>query len=171
MECKKPTEVQYLGNLPVDTLESMPDYFLAERDIIDSTTGNVVRSIVRVPSGKIFPQNNMDNVVALSPNNTSVTIPDNQVVPCYMSNTGSAYIMEKADASHHATFLAIGKVSDLILVQNCGFINIPNGHQYVINQKYYLSSTAGEVTTDSTQTGQYLFTPVSSTKLAVNMGV
>lgn len=166
MECKKPTEVQYIGELPVDSLESLPEYFLAERDVIDQTTGNTVRSIVRVPTGKIFPQANMDNVVALEPNNTAISIPDNQVRGVYIQNSGSAYIMQYADTTHAPVALAIGKVNSLILTQNSGMVNIPNGHSYIVGQQYYIGAN-GEPTT--TSSNYKLFIPVSSTKLAINM--
>lgn len=166
MECKQPTEVQYIGNLPVDTLESLPEYFLAERDITDATTGNVVRSIVRVPSGKIFPQGNMDNVVALEPNNTAISIPDNQVRAVYVENSGSSYIMKYADTTHAPVALAIGKSVGLVLTQNSGMVNIPEGHQYVVSQQYYVGAN-GEPTT--TASNYKLFIPVSSTKLAINL--
>lgn len=170
MNCNNsPIKTQYLGELPIDMLESLPDYILAERVVEDPATGNDVHSIVRVPAAKLFPTVTMDNVFALEPNNTAIVIPENQVVPCYVSNEGAANIVKYADDSHHAIFMAIGKVNDLILAQNVGVVNIPEGHDYIVGAKYYLSSTPGEVTTDSTQTGQLLFVPVSNTKLALNI--
>jgi hypothetical protein len=53
-------------------------------------------------------------------------------------------------------------------VQNTGFVNIPEGHQYIVDATYYLGEN-GEPTTDSTITGQKLFIPVSNTKLAIIM--
>ena len=166
MECNKGTEIQYIGDLPVDTLESLPEYFLAERDVTDATTGNVVRSIVRIPSGKIFPQANMDNVVALEPNNVAITVPDNQVRAVRIVNSGSAYVMQYADTTHAPVALALGKLNDLVLTQNTGIVNIPNGHQYIVGQQYYVGAN-GEPTT--TTSNYKLFIPISATKLAINL--
>ena len=166
MECKNPTEVQYIGDIPVDTLEELPEYILAERDVVDQTTGNVVRSIVRVPTGKIFPQANMDNIVALAPNNTAITIPENQVRAIFIANEGSAYVMNYADTTHAPIALAVGKVNDLVLTQNTGVINIPEGHQLIVGQQYYVGAN-GEPTT--TESDYKLFIPISATKLAINL--
>ena len=164
MNCDKPIKTAYLGEVPVDTLESLPEYFLAERDVEDAD-GNVIRSIVRVPTAKIFPTVNMDNVFALEPNNTAITIPDNQVRAVRVVNEVSSVVMDYADATHPATMLAIGKTADMVLCMCSGVVNIPNGHDYIIDQTYYTGEN-GEPVTDSTS-GQKLFTPVSATKLAI----
>jgi hypothetical protein len=63
----------------------------------------------------------------------------------------------------------LGKHADnLMRVQNTGFVNIPEGHQYIVDAQYYLGEN-GQPVTDSSITGQKLFIPVSNTKLAVNM--
>ena len=59
-------------------------------------------------------------------------------------------------------------MDNMMRVQNCGFVNIPEGHNYIIGVQYYLGEN-GEPVTDSTVTGQELFILVSRTKLAVNM--
>lgn len=160
----------YIGDLPLDNLENMPDYFLMERDIEDQETGDVVRSIVRTPAGKVVPNGNYDNVAAIQANNVAIEIPEGQVRAVYIANEGSANVMQYSDASHAPVMLAIGTLTDLVLVQNCGFVNIPGGHQYVIGQMYYDSADgSGEPTTDPTS-GIKLFVPVSTTKLAINMG-
>ena len=168
MDCKKPIEVLHISDYPVDTIESLPDYFLTVRTATSEATGNTLYSLTRTPAGKIFPQGNMDNIVALEPNNTALEVPENQVRAGYVQNTGNTIVMQYADANHSAVFLMLGKVTDMMLVQNTGFVHIPEGHQYVIGQQYYLGED-GVPTTDSTVTGQRLFVPVSTTKLAVNM--
>ena len=66
-------------------------------------------------------------------------------------------------------FLMLGEYIDNVMrVQNTGFVNIPEGHQYIVGVQYYLG-TDGEPVADSTVTGQKLFIPVSGTVLAVNM--
>lgn len=166
MECKKP-EVQYVGDLPIDNLESVADYFLAERDILDQATGNTVRSFVRVPGNKLFPTANMDNVAALVPNSDRIVIPEDQVRAVYIANDMSMPVMYYAENADHATMLAVGNMADMVLVQSTGFINIPNGHKYIVGVEYYAGKD-GEPVTDSAS-GLHLFTPVSSTKLLVDI--
>lgn len=171
-QCAKPCEtmkVQELSELPIDDLESMPSFFLTERDIVDQSTGNILHSITRLPAERVIPTGNLDNVFTLDANNPSLTIPEGQVVPCYVRNEGTQNVVYPADATNPAQFFAIGTYGDLLLCQATGVINILAGTEYIIGQPYYLSSTAGEVTTSKTQTGQYLFTPVSQTKLLLNI--
>lgn len=166
MNCNQKVETQYIGEMPIDTLESIADFFLAERDILDQSTGNTIRSIVRVPSAKLFPQASMDNVVALEANNEAIVIPDKQVRAVYIQNSGSAFVMQYADTTHPPVYLALGELAGMILCQNCGTVNIPNGHSYLVGQQYYVGAN-GEPTT--TASAHKLFIPVSSTKLAINM--
>lgn len=166
MDCKRP-EVQYLGDLPIDSLESVADFFLAERDIEDERTGNTVRSIVRVPGSKLFPNANMDNIVALVSNNTAIKVPNNQVRAVYVANEGGSSIMKFADKDSHAVMLAVGEYAGMILVQSTGFANIPEGHNYIIGVQYYVGENGEPVT--SAESGIKLFTPVSRTKLLVDI--
>lgn len=169
MSCDNKVETVNIANVAIDTLASLPDYILAERDITDDSTGNIKRTPVRVPSAKLFPNANNDNVIGLAINNTAITVPENQVRAGYISNEPGALIMKYADASNHADFLMLGLHTDNIMrVQNTGFVVIPGGHQYVPKAQYYLGEN-GEPVTDSTITGQKLFKPLSSTVLAINM--
>lgn len=176
-ECKKAScpgnchgkpVTQYVGDLPIDNLESIVDYIIGERDIVDDQTGNTIRSFVRVPGAKVYPNGSMDNIIALEPNNLGIEIPENQVRAVYVSNESNSHIMRYADAGHAAVMLAVGKMADLVLVQNCGFVNLPNTHNYIVGVQYYLGAN-GEPVTDSTITGQKLFIPVSSYRLSINM--
>lgn len=169
MSCNNKVETVNIADVAIDTLASLPDYFLAERDVLDEASGNVKRTPVRVPSAKIFPNANNDNVIGLAINNLAITVPDNQVRAGYISNQPGAMVMEYADASHAAVFLMLGLHAENIMrVQNTGFVNIPEGHSYIVGAQYYLGDN-GEPVTDSTVTGQKLFIPVSNTILAVNM--
>ena len=168
MQCNKKYEVQYLGDLPIDDLDDIADYFLAERDVLDPATGNTVRSIVRVPGKKLFPNANMDNIVTLTANNPDITVPENQVRAVYVANENNTAVMHYANAEHPATMIAVGTMAEYILVQASGIINIPEGHSLIISAQYYLGEN-GEPVTDSSITGQKLFIPVSSTKLLINM--
>lgn len=168
MNCNQSVETQYIGELPVDTLASLPDYFLAERDVLDQNTGNVIRSIVRVPTGKIFPHANMDNVFALEMNNEAMIVPEDQVRAVYIRNAGNAYVMDYADSTHKPFVLAIGRLNDeLMLCQNSGVVNIPNGHEYNIGVQYYVGEN-GEPVADPTS-GYKLFIPLNNTQLAINL--
>lgn len=169
MSCNNRVETVNIGDVAIDTLPTMVDYFLAERDVTDDASGAIKRTPVRVPSAKIFPNANNDNVIGLAVNNTAITVPDNQVRAGYVENGVGANIMKYADASHKAVFLMLGLHTDNIMrVQNTGFVNIPEGHTYIVDAQYYVGEN-GEPVTDNTITGQKLFIPVSSTVLAINM--
>lgn len=166
--CQGKPVTQYIGDLPIDNLDSVADYFLAERDVEDPQTGTIVRSFVRVPGGKLFPNANMDNIIALETNNLAMEVPENQVRAVYISNEANSFIMKYADASHPAVMLALGTLAGMMLVQNTGFVNIPAGHNYIVGVQYYVGEN-GEPVTDASITGQRLFIPVSATKLALNI--
>lgn len=169
MDCDKKVQTRYIGDIAVDSLASLPDYFLGERDVEDLSTGNVVRTPVRVPSGKIFPNASQDNVIGLEINNAAVNVPERQVRAGYIANEPGSNVMRYADANHKATIIMLGKHTDNIMrVQNTGFINIPEGHQYIVGAQYYVGDNGAPVT-DSSVTGQKLFIPISKTYLAVNM--
>ena len=169
MSCNNKVEVKNIGDVAIDTLASLPDYLLGERDVENESTGVIKRTPVRIPSAKLFPNANNDNVIGLAVNNTAITVPDNQVRAGYVENGVGANIMKSADASHKAVFLMLGLHTDNIMrVQNTGFINIPDGHSYIVGAEYFVGEN-GEPVTDNTITGQKLFIPVSSTVLAVNM--
>lgn len=169
MSCDNKVETVNIANVAIDTLASLPDYILAERDITDDSTGNIKRTPVRVPSAKLFPNVNNDNVIGLAINNTAITVPENQVRAGYIENAVGANIMQYAGAGHAATFLMLGlHVDNVMRVQNTGFVNIPAGHSYIVGADYWLGEN-GEPVTDSTITGQHLFTPVSGTVLAVDI--
>lgn len=159
-----------IADVAIDSLVSLPDYFLAERDVADEATGNIVRTPVRVPAKKIFPNASQDNVIGLEINNTAITVPEGQVRAGYIASRPGACIMNYADNQHKAVFLMLGTYVDNVMrVQNCGFVNIPEGHRYTVGETYYLGEN-GEPVTDSTITGQKLFIPVSNTRLAVQIG-
>lgn len=169
MDCRPKVKTINIADVAIDNLATLPDYFLAERDVEDAATGNITRTPVRVRSADIFPNANNDNVIALAINNSSITVPANQVRAGYVRNEVGMPTMQYANASHQAVFLMLGDhAENLMRVQNTGFVNIPEGHQYIIDATYYLGEN-GEPTTDATITGQKLFIPVSNTKLAIIM--
>lgn len=169
MNCNNKVKTVNIADVAIDNLETLPDYILAERDILDEATGNTKRTPVRVPSAKLFPNATQDNVTGLEINNVAITVPEAQVRAGYIANEVGANIMKYAGGAHPAMFLMLGTyIENVMRVQNCGFVNIPEGHAYIIGVQYYLG-TDGEPVTDSTVTGQKLFIPVSRTKLAVNM--
>lgn len=166
MSCNKQIRTEYLGDVPIDTLESLPDYFLAERIIEDPATGNSLHSLVRVPAAKILPNANTDNLFSLVANNTAIVIPKNQVRGVRIVQEVSTNKMYFADNTHAPMMLALGVQADMIICQSTGVINLPNGHSYNIGVQYYQGAN-GEPTT--TVGNHKLFTPVSSTKLLINM--
>lgn len=170
MDCNNPVKTEYIGNVPLDTLATLPDYILAERDVEDVTTGNIARTFVRVPAQKLFPNGNYANVAAIQANNTAIGVPEGQVRAGYVANEGSANIVKYADENHAPIFLMLGFSTDLLLVQSTGIVNILEGHDYIVGAQYYASADGdGEPVTDPTS-GQKLFIPISSTQLAINLG-
>ena len=170
MDCNKPVKTEYIANVPIDNLATLPDFILAERDVEDVTTGNIARTFVRVPAEKLFPNGNYANVAAIQANNTAITVPDNEVRAGYVANEGSANVTKYADASHDPVFLMLGFSTDLLLVQSTGIVNILEGHPYSVGAQYYAAADGtGEPVTDPTS-GQKLFIPISQTQLAINIG-
>ena len=170
MSCNNKVKTINIADVAIDNLASLPDYFLAERDILDEATGNTVRTPVRVPSATLFPNANNDNVIGLAVNNLAITVPERQVRAGYIANEVGANVMHYADASHPADFLMLGLHTDNIMrVQSTGFVIIPGGHQYIVDADYYLGEN-GEPVTDSSITGQKLFKPLSGTVLEMKMG-
>ena len=169
MSCNNKVETVNIGDVAIDSLASLPDYILGERDITDESTGVIKRTPVRIPSATLFPNVNNDNVIGLAMNNTALVVPENQVRAGYIANEPGANVMRYAESGHPAMFLMLGLHADNIMrVQNTGFVNIPEGHQYIVGSQYYLGSD-GEPVTDSSITGQKLFIPLSATVLAVNI--
>lgn len=168
-DCNPKVKTINIADVAIDNIAELPQFFLAERDVEDITTGNIVRTPVRVRSSDIFPNANNDNVIALAINNNGIDVPAGQVRAGYVENGVGANMIQYAGESHAAVFLMLGKHADnLMRVQNTGFVNIPEGHQYIVDAQYYLGEN-GQPVTDSSITGQKLFIPVSNTKLAVNM--
>lgn len=167
-KCKnKPMATQYLGDVQIDALDSLPDFILAERDVEDPLSGDLIRSLVRVPAGKLFPNGNYDNVSAVVANNDELDIPDRQVRAGYVKNNVSSTQVLYADAENPAMFLMLGLLTDMVLIQPTGVINMLAGHDYVIGAQYYVGE-AGVPTTDATS-GQKLFIPISRTQLLINL--
>ena len=164
-ECKKPLQTAYIGDIAVDNLDSLPDYILAERDVVDANTGKTIRSMVRVPGAKLFGGGTTDNQTTIEPNNT-IEVPENQVLAGKIVNNGSYNTVELSDGA--TDFLIIRNLGDLLVIQNTGFVYFPEGHQYIVGQQYY----AGEngLPTTSNESGVKLFKPISTTKLAINLG-
>lgn len=170
MDCNRPVKTEYIANVPIDNLATLPDFILAERDVEDVTTGNIARTFVRVPAEKLFPNGNYANVAAIQANNTAITVPDNEVRAGYVANEGAANVVKYADATHNPVFLMLGFSTDLLLVQSTGIVNILEGHPYIVGAQYYASADgSGEPVTDATS-GQKLFIPISQTQLAINIG-
>ncbi len=170
MNCNNKVETVKAGDIAIDSMVTLPDYILAERDVVNDETGNIKRELVRVPSVNLFPNANNDNVIGLPINNTAIVVPENQVRAGYVQNAVGGNIMQYADASNHARFLMLGVHTDGVMrVQNTGFVVIPNGHDYIVGAQYYLGEN-GEPVTDASITGQKLFVPESRTVLSVKIG-
>ena len=164
----KKIETQYLGDVAIDTLEDLPQYLLAERDVKDELSDDIVRSLVRIPTLRIAPSGNLDNVFAVVANNDSLEIPDGQVRAGAVVNLGSSYAVNYDDADNAAMFIMTKKDGNRVLAQNCGIINILEGHEYVLLQDYYASADGTGLPTTDSASGVKLFTPISRTQLLVH---
>ena len=150
MNCNnKPYTITHVADLDIDDLATIPDYFLGIRAVESPSDGNTIYTPVRVPGARVMPTGNLANVTALDTNNTTLEIPENQV-------RGGYYDIQP------------GGNNGKMLVQTTGFLTIPAGHQYIVGQDYYLGEN-GEPVTDSSITGQRLFTPLNEYILNVNM--
>ena len=168
--CNNPTkiDVEHVSALPIDSMTDLPDFLLAVRAVEDERTGNVYYPITRIPTGRIAPNGNLDNVTAVVANNDSLDIPTGQVRACYLDSTASTYSVQYADTDNAPMFIVLGKYGeDKVLIQNCGVISLPSGHSYIIGAQYYSSDDGtGEPTTNSAS-GHKLFIPLSKTQLLV----
>ncbi len=163
----KNLETQYIGEVPIDSLTDLPEYLLAERDVEDEFSGDVVRSLVRIPTKRIAPNGNLDNIFAVVANNDELTLGEAQVKAVAVAQVGSSYSVIPADDDHATMFIMVGRDGNNVLAQNCGVINILCGHDYVLLAQYYRGEN-GEPTTDDAS-GEKLFIPISKTQLLVNM--
>lgn len=166
----KKIESTYIGDLALDLIETLPDEMLAVRNVTEPDTGVVVRSLVRVPSGRLFPNGTMANIFPLVANNPDIVIPERQVRAGLVKNLVSSTQVQYADAENPAMFLMVGTLADMLLCQANGVVNLPNGHDYVISQQYYTSTDGSGEPTTSPDSGQRLFIPISRTQLLINLG-
>ena len=163
----RPVGVKDIEDLDIDGFDTVPDYFLIVRNIFDTNSQQTYPKLLRVPGTKVMPNGNYDNVIVLPTNNAGFTVPERQVRAGHIVNGGSTYIMQYADATNTPDFLALGMLAGNMMVQNSGFIDIPEGHEYIVGQRYYVGAN-GVPTTDAAS-GYSLFVPVSSTRLAVDI--
>lgn len=167
MNCGKPLETVYLGDLPVDTLSSLPSYMLAERDVADKNTGKVVRSITRVPAERLFGGGTLDNVTTIEPNN-EIEVPENQPIAAVVQNMGSYNMVVPANGKH-PDFFIIGNLGDMLLIQNTGFITYNEGHRFIVGQDYWLANDASGLAVTDDTSGIHLFRPIDSRRLAIDI--
>lgn len=163
----KKMDVQYLGDVQIDTLADLPENLLAERVTEDELSGDTIHSLVRIPTKRIVPNGNLDNIFLVPANNDELEVPAGQVKAVSMAQVGSSYSVVPASDEHTTLFIMVGRDGNNVLAQNSGVINILCGHDYVLLAQYYRGED-GEPTTDSTS-GEKLFIPISKTQLLVNM--
>ena len=164
----KNLETQYIGDVAIDALADLPEYLLAERDVEDELSGDTVRSLVRIPTKRIVPNGNLDNVFTVA-DSDAIEIPEGQVRGGRITNQGSYYETQYSDLEGEPMFIMIGKLGGKILAQSCGVINITCGHDYVIGQQYYGGALGEPTTDDASGTAVKLFIPISKTQLLVNI--
>lgn len=156
--------------LPVLEYASQVDYFIGVANVVSEHTDEMVETITLVPSETVVPQGNGANQFPLEANNTALSVPTGQVVPAYVQPGTIPNVVAPANSASNCDFLVLSVDNGLAMCQSTGIVNFPAGHEYkVIGAQYYLSSTAGQVTTDATQTGRKLFKVLSRTQLMINM--
>lgn len=167
--CQNNVETAYIGDIDVDTLATLPDYLIAERDVEDQATGNIKRTITRIPTERIVPNGSYDNVVAIEGNNPSITsVPEGQVIGAYVKTDGTKAVVQLASTTNKAQFLIVGTLPDgQLLIQPTGVVSIPGTHKYIMGIQYYQGDD-GQPTT-AAASGQKLFFPISDTQLLVNL--
>lgn len=167
--CKNSVETAYIGDIDIDTLATLPDYLIAERDIEDPATGNIKRTLTRIPTERIVPNGNYDNIVAIQGNNPAITsVPEGQVLGAYVKNNLSQTTVQLASTTAQAQFLIVGTLPDgQLLIQPTGVASFPGTHKYIIGIQYYQGAD-GKPSTDPTS-GQKLFFPISDTQLLINL--
>lgn len=168
MECNKPYTITHIADLDIDDLATTPDYFLGIRAVESPTDGDTIYTPVRVPGARVMPTGNLANVTAIATNNTALEVPENQVLGGYLDAQPGGNVMRPADGTHPAMFLMLGNYTNgKMLIQTTGFLTIPNGHQYIPLQQYYLGNN-GQPVTDPNITGQKLFIPLDDYTINVN---
>lgn len=169
MACNKKITITNAGELDIDDLATTVDYFLGVRSITKISDGTTDYALVRIPGSKVMPNGNLDNVIAIETNNSSLVVPEGQVRAGYIDVQPGGNIVRYADTAHLAQFLMLGEYTDTkMLIQNTGFLRIPSGHQYIVGLQYYTTDN-GEPTTNSSS-GQKLFIPLDDYTLSINLG-
>lgn len=170
MSCNKQIGVADVSMLPIDNLESLPDYLLCIREILPKDeAGSVEYVFTRIPAERLFPSAANANLFTLDTNNPSLTVEEAQPLPAYVSNEGNQLVVMPANKNHKAQFVVIAVEDGVALCQANGVFNTLGGNRYNSGSTYYLASEGG-VTTDPSQTGQKLFTCLGKTKLLINLG-
>lgn len=167
-ECgKKPYTVEHILDTDIDDLATIPDFFIGVRTIEDPSTGAVKATPVRVPGARVMPTGNLANVTAITTNNDSLVVPENQVRAGYIDVQPGGNIMRLADADNKAQFIMIKNYTNgKMLIQTTGFLNIPAGHSYISGTQYYVGENGEPVTDDAS--GQKLFIPLDDYTLNIN---
>lgn len=166
-QCNKPYTIMHVSEIDVDDLATVPDSFLAVREVEDPATGNTIYTPVRVPGTRVMPTGNMANVTALTTNNTSLSLEFGELWAGYIDTQPTGNVMRPATSMNAPQFLMIGDYPNgKMLIQTTGLLTLPKGHNYLIGQQYYAGED-GAPTTEVVE-GRKLFKPLSDTVINVN---
>lgn len=155
--------IQDVSEIEVDLTPNMPDFLFGINTVLNEATGNVMSKPVRVPGNKVIPR--AVGEFPLETNNDDLSVPDQQVIACYILNTGRQNQIVPATNTHEAIFLVSEIDGAVAKCQNTGVLNMPAGHDYNIGMQYYF--TDGQISTQPG--GQKLFVPISEYQLLINM--
>ena len=163
----KPYTIMHAGEIEVDMLESLPDFFFAVRTLTDTSTDSTIYTPSLVPGEKLFPNGANANTTAITTNNDSLVIPEDQVRAGYVDVRPGGNVVRLTDSNNAPMFVLVKNYTNgKVLIQTTGFLQIPAGHQYIVGETYY-DDGEGLPTTDSA-TGRKLFHVIDGYTLAIH---
>lgn len=166
----KDIKTQYIGDVQIDMLSTLPEFLLGERDVEDELSGDTVRSLVRVPTSRIVADDGNTFQIDLG-NNEDINVPAGQVRAGFLYYDGD-YVSVQYGYSEFvpcAQFLIIKQEGKIITCQRSGVVKFPEGHEYTPGMQYFLDGANDGV--PSTDAGVYtLFVPINGNELLIDMG-
>ena len=177
-KCNHPNiETQYIGDVQVDLLAKLPEYILAERDVEDELSGDIVRSLVRMPTQALLKALGVSNTFEVLPgydgNGDLITIPEGQV------RDGHLYVDDEhklrvsygySEYLPNAQGMMLGMNGDKVICQNSGIATVPGGHNYTVGAQYWHQDDGPTSETPVGHNRFTLFVPISDTQIMINMG-
>ena len=166
----KDINTQYIGDVQIDMLSTLPEFLLGERDVEDELSGDTVRSLVRVPTSRIVADDGNTFQLDLG-DNEDINVPAGQVRAGFLYYDGDYVSVQYgySEFSPSAQFLIIKQEGKIITCQRSGIAKFPEGHEYTVGMQYFLNGDNDGV--PSTDRGTFgLFVPINEHELLLDMG-